>query len=272
MKPLKSLIDDNQIEVLKKIVREAGIILQTHQASPTGVELKKDQTFVSTADKASSSYITQELRRYFPDHGIIDEESHESAQRETSKDCCWVVDPLDGTREYLQGGKNFGIILGLMNFGVPVFGMTYRPMLDELIYAVRGKGAYRDSPLGPEKIKVSLSNELNLVVTESRLEAKFRKSIDSLTPKTVRQQGGSLKVIEVALGNSTLFLQPPQNTMHLWDLCGTSLILEEAGGKITDWQGKNLSLSLDNLTYNNGIIASNRRVHPYVVPRLSEKS
>ncbi|MEK6899469.1 MAG: 3'(2'),5'-bisphosphate nucleotidase CysQ [Nanoarchaeota archaeon] len=259
----------NQIEFLGATIKHAGSLLLKNYKNPKGIELKEDNTLVSTADKESSSYIFQRLKSNFPSYGLIDEERKKS-QNYLEKKYCWVIDPLDGTREYLKNNTNFGIIIGLLHKNNPIFGMTYRPIPNELIYAQKGKKAYEGS--NKNKIGVKQSKEIDVLVTSSRMDEELKQILQKLSPKKITSVGSSFKIIDVAQGKATLFIQPPGHTMHLWDLCGTSVILHEAGGKITDWRGRPLSFFTDSFAHEGGIIASNGLIHERVVSLLSNVS
>src|SRR3989344_5777444 len=109
------------VEASKPAIREAGAILLRHRANPSGVQHKSDDTLVSDADKASSAYLQEQIRLLFPEAAILDEEADHIAFQQ--KEYTFVIDPLDGTREYLAGQKNFSIMIGLLEAHQPVLGI-----------------------------------------------------------------------------------------------------------------------------------------------------
>ncbi len=249
------------------VIKAAGETLINNQNKPFEIEEKEDKTLVSNADKESSQIITSTLSNLFPNYAILDEETIEDGSR-FKKEYCWVIDPLDGTKEFLNKEDNFGIIIGLMKNFEPVLGLTYRPKTDELVYAVKGKGAFMQKQGKRERLFVSDSEEINLLVSASRSSPELEEMIERISPNSITKMGSSLKIVEVAKANATAYLCPRTSIMHLWDLCGTSLILEEAGGKITDVYGNPFDFSQRDSANKKGIIAANNKIHNYIFEKL----
>ncbi len=249
-----------ELRFVKDRIRKAGDILLEHYDNPTGIGVKDDDSPVSDADKKVSTFLSCELKESFPEHAILDEESEEDGQR-FSREYCWFIDPLDGTRSYLKKRGDFGILIGLAKNFQPVLGVTYKPQTNELVYAVRGHGAYIESDGIKRKIRVDTSPETKLLVSDARTSEELEEMIKRINPTSKDYIGGSLKTVEVALGNATLFLCPTTSVMHLWDLCAPGIILEEAGGRITDVYGGKFDYSMRQTANRNGIVASNGIIH-----------
>lgn len=258
---------DKELEVAQLAAVEAGKILLSFYDSPKGVEMKSDKTLVSEADKQSSKKISHILNSAFPQYSIIDEEKiNEIATIEF----CWVIDPLDGTREYLEKSTNFGILIGLTKNGIPILGLAYRPLTGEMMYSTKGRGSWVKNKDGIKKIQVSASKEINLLISASRPSLELDELISLISPDSIRKMGSAFKITEVAAGRATLYLAPKENTMHLWDVCGPSIILEEAGGKITDLEGKNLSFTDPQTLFENGILVCPKELHSIILRKLNK--
>lgn len=249
----------------KNAAIEAGKILLAHYNNPSGIERKDDQSLVSDADKASSKQIQELLVRDFPDYDYIDEER---TIQERKNPYCWVVDPLDGTREYLEKKPDFGILIGLMKEDVPVAGVAYRPLTGEMMYASYGRGAYREQGGQKEKISVSLSKEISALISTSRHNLELDSLLSAIKPHLISKMGSAFKLAEIAAGRATLYLAPKQNTMHLWDICAFNIILQEAGGIITDLEGFSLDFSNPHVAFEKGIVAAPITLHTTIIDNI----
>lgn len=251
-----------ELAISIEIIQRAGCILMENYAHPSGIETKADGTLVTDVDKSASRLITSELGKMFPDYGILDEES---IDLRFNREYCWVVDPLDGTQEYVAKTGEFGIIIGLMRNFQPVLGVTYKPLANELIYAIKGSGAYRYKA---EKITVTTEERIHLLVSRSRSSPELEQMVSSIGPAEITKTGGSLKIVEVAKGSANVFVCPSCSVMHLWDLCGTSVILEEASGKITDVYGRPFDYSATDSANRKGVVATNGLLHQRILDAM----
>ncbi len=258
-----------KLSILKQISREAGKILLSYYDSPTGVETKLDNTLVSDADKASSTFITKELMKHFPKIPIVDEEGISKGYDNNSK-YCWIIDPLDGTKEFLAQRQDFGILIGLVENGIPVLGITFRPLANELDWAIKDKGAFIEDAQGTRKISILDSNEITVLVSGSRSDQELEDILRILSPKKITEKHSAFKIIDVAKGQASLYICSRKNTMHIWDTCAPSIILQEAGGKTTDLYGKPLDYSFKSDNHEKGIVCSNNYIHQNVINKISK--
>lgn len=251
-----------------RVAQEAGNILLSQYGNPEGVEKKEDGSLVSRADRASSEHITDELRRLFPEHAILNEEQRDDGSR-FERPLCWVVDPLDGTKEYLNKIGHFGVMIGLTERAEPVLGVTFKPLRNELAYAAVGQGAFLRDASGEHRLHVSGSETIHALVSRSRQTQELTDLLEAIQPAEISRMGGSLKTVEVARGNVNLFLCPPSSTMHLWDLCAPSVILHEAGGLLTDVRGEPIDYARPDTANSNGVIAASSAIHKTVISKLA---
>ena len=255
---------EKELMVAEKLARTAGaIMLSTPKIS---ISRKKDNSVVTNVDKELSSFLTSSLKQEFPEYGVLSEENLEDDQRQMYQRC-WIIDPLDGTNDYVSGGSNFGVMLGLLDNYQPVFGATYQPIRDEFAYAARGSGAFLVKEGTEIKLNVSSSETISALVSRFRRIDELEEMLERIKPSTIANMPTAFKTVEVAKGNATLFLSPREIIMNLWDLCAPTVILEEAGGRITDLYGRAFIYSGGFANYN-GIIASNGLVHDYVINHI----
>jgi 3'(2'), 5'-bisphosphate nucleotidase len=254
-----------QLKLAKQTAIKAGELLMQYYSEPGGITKKRDGTLVSNVDLEASKLIVRELQQGSPNYGLLDEERADDSSRFV-KEFCWVIDPLDSTRGYLEkNGDHFSVIIGLLHKFKPVVGVCFRPKIDDLSYASLGGGAFSDTGGKTTKLNVNSSNELRLVMSSSRKSNLMEKILAKLNPEQIIRMNGSSKAVAVANGSATGFLCPPGTEMHLWDTCGTQIIVEEAGGTMTDGQGKLIDYAAKDDVLRDGIFASNGELHSKIV-------
>ncbi len=261
-----------------RTICEAGKILLEGKDKGTEIAYKADNSIVTEIDHACAKFLDDEIEKYFPGDGILNEETYH-LERQSSPwheaHRCWILDPLDSTSSYVKNGQHYGVILSLAVDGKPVVGMTYKPELGELYFAAKGEGAYRGfasrDPEGVQvmRVQVSEKEKLHLILSHGRQKTpELLELLKKLGNPTSHRMSGSLKINEVARGEYTTFISPPENPMCLWDLAATQIILEEAGGKVTDLKGEPLNYRSENPVIHSGIIASNTVTHRTILNRL----
>ena len=249
-----------------KAAKEAGkIILSYYSKNVNAVSKGSTYNLVTKADIASEDKIISIIKDKFPGHSIMTEESGEEIHK---SDYCWVIDPLDGTNNFYHKFPMFCVSIALYKKGKPLIGVVFDPLKKELFYAEKNEGAF----LNNKKIKVSSSNKLS----KSLLALGFyyergslmRKSLDQMKRffyedvHGIRRAGSAaLDICYTACGRFDgyweLYLNP-------WDYAAGSLIVMEAGGRITDTQGQKYSLMMKN------IVASNGRIHKDMIRILKK--
>ncbi len=248
-----------------KITQAAGtaVMVYFQDRDSFTVTNKSPDNPLTDADLASDKLLNEQLMALLPDAGWLSEETRDSPER-LDKKRVWVVDPIDGTKEFVMGIPEFTISVGLVEDGRPLLGIILNPATGELYYGMRGEGVYlNDQPTG-----VSTRTEfVGSAVDASRSERKrgeFEPFEDSLHIKTM----GSIayKLARVAAGQAdATWSRGPKNE---WDICAGVLLIEEAGGVCND-------LDDNPITFNksfpkvNGIIADNGRIHQQVVAALA---
>ena len=271
-----------ELEFMYQTILAAGKILLAGKEMGPEIAYKSDNSIVTQVDHACALFLDGEIEKKFPGDAILNEETYSLAKDTapwlTAKRC-WLLDPLDSTSSYILNGQHYGIILALALDGKPVVGMTYKPELGELYFAAHGEGAYR-AFAGPSPefvkvlpVKVSHLTKLHLILSHGRQKTpELVDLLKRLGNPSCHRMNGSLKINEIARGEYTAFVSPPQNPMALWDLGATQVILEEAGGRVTDLMGHPLNFRDPNLVMSHGIIASNSATHGYILDKLAATS
>jgi myo-inositol-1(or 4)-monophosphatase len=248
---------------MAEIAREAGALLMEFFHRRVKIEYKGDADLVTEADRSSEKLILQRIRAYWPDHEVIGEEG---ARIETGSDYRWYVDPLDGTTNFAHGFPVFCVSLGLTFRGKRNAAVLYDPTRDELFAAELGKGAY----LNGQKIEVSKTAKLaqSLVATGFPSHKRHKSPniyfYHQLTLRThgVRRAGSAaLDLGCVACGRFDGFWE---FNLNAWDTAAGILIVEEAGGKVTGFQGQPLEIT------DRDVMASNGLIHAELVNEFRE--
>lgn len=266
-----------ELEFMYRMSLAAGDILLAGKAAGTEVAYKADNSIVTQVDHQCAAYLDGEIALAFPGDAILNEETWHLNPKEApwhEAHRCWILDPLDSTSSFIRNGQHYGVILALAVDGKPVAAMTYKPELGEIYYAAEGEGAFRafvakGADLEVLPVKVNSETRLNLITSHGRHSPGLGDLLRSLGNPPYHRMSGSLKINEVARGAYTAFVSPSQNPMCLWDLAGTQLILEEAGGWLTDLAGKRLDYRSQDPVLREGLVASNRMVHSLILDRLA---
>lgn len=253
------------LNIATRTARQAGDLIRRYvgDVDKVRVQLKDANDFVSEVDKQAEREIIQALRRAYPDHSILGEESGKHGDE--TAEYQWVIDPLDGTTNFLYGLPHFAVSIGLKQRGRLFLGVIYDPLRDEMFAAARGEGA----TLNNRKIRVSsrLSLDNALLATgvpfrsNQNLEL-YLETLRVLIPGTagVRRFGSAaLDLAWVACGRYDGFWELG---LQEWDLAAGALIIQEAGGLVGDLQGGSEHLVHGNL------LAANPKVFKEMLQRL----
>lgn len=208
--------------------------------------------FVSEADKEAEKSIISEIALHFPKDGILSEESPELKKKTIYR---WIIDPLDGTHNFLTGFKEWGTFLALEKKGEVVWGMCYFPVLKEIFTVEKGKGAF----LNERKIEVSGATDFKgqMFCSDGILRKKPREILRDIerfcaAGCRLRVYGSSaFSFTRVALGKAII---ATNRVGKPWDIAAPALLVEEAGGKVTDEKGNPWSVNSENLITTNGLV------------------
>ena len=226
--PLRELL-----AIALEAAHEGGRRTLAYFNAGAGVESKADGTPVTVADREAEATMRRIIARAFPDHGILGEEGGETAGSAPYR---WIIDPLDGTRTFVRGVPLFGTLVGVEARGDPVVGVIHLPALGETIAAARGEGCTWNG----RSCRVSGVDRLAdalLVVTDERSARARSGAYDRLAARTELQRtwADCYGYALVATGRAEIALDP---VMNVWDCAALLPVVEEAGGRFTDWQGR----------------------------------
>ena len=262
------------IESVIDTIIEAGERVREIYESDFEVSKKDDNSPITKADLESNKIIRAALEKTgIP---ILSEEDVDDKSRLNS-DKIWIVDPLDGTTDFVNRTGEFTIMVGLVENHVPVMGLIYWPTKQKLYYAERGMGAFcSHSDTVKERVweAISVRETQNLedclaLVSRHHLSDREKKILDHLKITHTASIGSSLKVMEISSGMADVYLTTT-NKMKQWDTCASFCIISEAGGKITDVVGNELVYNTDIVNHENGLLVTNGFVHDEVVSKISD--
>lgn len=261
-----------ELQVAQELARRAGELIRGFQSGGLAVERKAGNEPVTEADRQSDALIVSGLAAAFPGDGLLSEEAPDDGSR-LQRERVWMVDPIDGTKDFIRGESGFAVMIGLLVGDRPALGVVYQPVGDRLYWAVSGHGAFTTVANGePERLHVSAISDpaqIRMVASKSHREAvidQVRAELGITDELNVGSVG--LKLGLIARGERDLYVNPSGHS-KLWDVCGPEAILVEAGGRLTDARGVPLAYRGQALGNLRGLIASNGRVHDEVVARLA---
>ena len=256
---------EKEKDVAIAAARAAGDIIRQIYATDYSVDYKSnDNSPVTVADREANQKIQEMLQRACPDYSWLSEETVDSSDR------VWVVDPMDGTQEFIQKIPEFAVSIGLVEDGRPILGVVYNPSLDQLFWAIRGHGAW----CGEQQLRVPETPRLaEATILSSRSETKRGEWKDLAALVHARPMGSiAYKLACIANGEADAsFTLVPKNE---WDICAGTLLVEEAGGIVTNLRGKPVIFNQP-ITLLQGLVASNGNLHAQLLelirPRLTDR-
>jgi 3'(2'), 5'-bisphosphate nucleotidase len=246
---------DAELEAARALARAAGAAAMRHYGAVTA-HAKAGGSPVTAADHAANAVIVAGLRARFPGDAILSEESADTAERLGARRV-WIVDPLDGTKEFLAGNGEFSVMIGLAVDGEPVVGAVYRPDGDVLFSAARDRGAWveRHGERRPLRRGPADLAALRLVGSRSHPDPRVVELQAALGIAAVRPCGSvGLKCALIAEGESDLYVHPVPYLKE-WDTCAPEILLREAGGEVVDCRGERLRYNKPDPTQPHGLVA-----------------
>jgi myo-inositol-1(or 4)-monophosphatase len=271
-----------ELKAIKRVMFDcaeaASAILLRHFGKITSVVKKGEVDLVTVADKESEKAIIRRIQSAFPDHAILGEESGSVApektktpkgkgKRSSTPEYSWMVDPLDGTMNFAHNNPIFSVSIAVLRKGRAIMGLVAEPIRGEWFFAERGKGAYvytrrADGGFQRKRIRVSSVRKLDEALIYTGFPHNRREIADALarvlqallmcTHGVSRQGSAAIDLCFVAAGRCEAFYEPQ---LQQWDVAAGALIVEEAGGYVTDYKGKRM------VTPGTRIVATNKHIH-----------
>jgi len=254
-----------ELTVATEAARAAGAVVRAWYDGSYTVREKGHDSPVTEADIQANERIFGMVRAAFPDDGWLSEETRDSSERLTKRRV-WIVDPLDGTKEFIQHIPEFCVCIGLVEDGVPILGVSYNPIHEELFAAARGSGM----TLNGAAARVSAADNLATARFLASRSESARGEWDSFQDELAIELTGSvaykLALIAAGRGDATFSLTPKNE----WDICAGAALISESGGCITDRFGKPLHFNQRD-TRLPGIIAGNGQLHAAMLDLLRQR-
>lgn len=223
------------LETAKIAAKNAAVeILKIYESGDFSIEAKSDDSPLTLADKASHQAIVAELEK--TSIPILSEEGAKIEYSERKDwEYFWMIDPLDGTKEFIKKNGEFTVNIALIHGGKSILGVVQVPVKEELYYAISGQGAFKDSQEETKEITVNtvdMSDQgLKVVASRSHLNEDTQQFMDGLNNPEIVSMGSSLKLLAVAEGKADLY--PRFAPTMEWDTAAAQAVVEAAGGTVT---------------------------------------
>lgn len=261
-----------ELQFACKVAREAATIVNTFYVGSSEVRYKSDREPVTEADRSANQHIVSRVKAAYPNDGLLSEESKDDLGR-LEKDRVWIIDPLDGTKEFIARNGEFSIMIGLAVKGQPILGVVMQPESGLLYAGQVGSGAWLYESEEKVTLHVSDTDKTNrMILVSSRshrqqITDKIRATLRITSERVLGSVG--LKVGLIARQLADLYVHPSPGCKE-WDLCAPHALLEAAGGRVTDCWGNPIIYNKRDVRAHNGLIASNDRIHDHVVTVVSQ--
>jgi len=260
------------IKTLQFALHEAGKILLENFGKISDYEVKESQSSIVTkTDIDSEKQIMQIISEAFPTHNLLGEEN---GFQNKNSEYTWVVDPIDGTSNFAAGIPWFGVIICVLKNFKPTMAGCYLPVQNQLYFAEKGKGA----TLNGKQISVSNESVLknNLVVysldfSDEPGKTEREAQIIQKLVRNVRNLRSTNCLVDLCYTADGKFGAAINQSTKIWDIAGTGLLIEEAGGRVTDLNGDKFNFTLTKNNYNRNfeIVATNKLIHSEVIKLIT---
>ena len=258
-----------ETELAINAVKEAGnAVMEIYKHDFTSTT-KKDNSPLTEADLKSNDIIQKII--VGTGYPVLSEESVDNKKR-LEHDKIWIIDPLDGTSDFVSKSGEFTIMIALVDKHEPILGVIYWPTNDILYVAQKGCGAYKFANDVWGKLTISKRSDLrNCRALGSRhhLSSHEVNFLKLLNIEKFSERGSSLKVTDICSGAADLYFTMT-NKIKQWDTCASNCLITEVGGKMTDMLGNELEYNTENIYHDNGILVTNGIIHDIVTERYNE--
>lgn len=244
------------LQIAKKLAHDAGKLALEYQAKGFKVESKGGFDLVTEADKACEELILKTIQGNFPDHAILTEET--GAIGDPKAEYKWIVDPIDGTLNFAHGLPFYAVSIAIVYKGLPIIGVVEAPALGEVFWAKKGHGAF----MGNKPIQVARTNDLSKALVGTCYPYDRASDGFAMTHTLVREISQSVQgfreIGSAALEGAYIAAGRLDAGIHYslkpWDIAAAKIIIEEAGGMVTDLDGNMLSPKNGRMLASNGIL------------------
>ena len=265
--PFNNTLPETELAV--RAVKEAGDAVMKIYRHDFTTTFKKDNEPLTEADLKSNNIIKKIIAS--TGYPILSEESLDDKKR-LDHDKIWIIDPLDGTSDFVSKSGEFTIMIALVEKHEPILGVIYWPTNDILYVAQKGGGAHKFVTGVWEKLTISKRSEphnCRALGSRHHLSSQEINFLKLLNVEKFSERGSSLKVIDVCSGTAELYFTMT-NKIKQWDTCASNCLIVEAGGKMTDMLGNELEYNTENIYHKNGILVTNGIIHDIITDRYNE--
>lgn len=257
------------LELALTAARAAGRTVLRFFRTDLTVQHKSPGQPLTEADLAADALLNELLIGARPEYGWLSEETRDHPDR-LGRPRVWIVDPIDGTRSFIAGRPEFAISIGLVESGDVVAGVVYNPARDQMFYGMRGGGAFMEAPgRPPEPLAVSarrVDDQLTMLASRSEIAAgEFDPFRSGWRIEPAGSTAYKLACVAGAYGEAFVSRGPKSE----WDICAGVLLVQEAGGRVTDLDGRTPRFNCPD-PYVHGILATNSALHDRVLQRIGE--
>jgi 3'(2'), 5'-bisphosphate nucleotidase len=269
---------DRRLQIVRDIARAAGEAVLQYYSEKVEVEWKAPGNPVTAADHAANALILEQLHRHFPGEAALAEETDDDMSR-LGHDLVWMVDPMDGTKEFIKRNGEFSIMIGLVEQGRPLLGVVLQPAPPSgiqpgaLYSGVIGLGAWLSLGSSERPIRVSTIDQpaqLRMIASRSHFDERVDQVRKNLGIHEILRSGSvGLKCGAIATGACELYIHP-SSKVSLWDSCAPAAILTAAGGVMTDLRGEPLDYKSVEVGHPHGLLASHGRLHKQILATIKE--
>jgi len=247
---------ERELQAARDAAMAAGQILQRYyRDGGYQVDSKGHDNPVTTADFEADSKLKQILRDAFPAYGWLSEETADSDER-LNRDRVWIVDPLDGTKEFIRGIPEFVVAIALTEHGVPVMGVTYNPIKHEMFWSVRGAGCHLDGAPVTVSSTRTLDNATILASRSETARGEWKAYEGRVIVRAIGSVAYKLALVAAGQADATFTLTPKSE----WDIAAGAALIIAAGGRVTDVHGNELRFNRREVKVP-GLVASNGYLH-----------
>jgi 3'(2'), 5'-bisphosphate nucleotidase len=265
-------VPSDSTQKILNILEQASSIVLKYFNTELAIEYKKDEFDpVTLADKESDEFIRKSLHNLFPNDLLLSEENPTLPETYTGR--VWMIDPLDGTRAFVKGSDTFSINIGLVEDGTPIFGCVAVPAQKKILFAEKTKGVFEKIGNTFKPMHTSLVTEIQnarLITRETKGDIRPIEEKLNTIQFLERFPGGSVgdKLSRVAAGLAEVHINT-NNRISKWDTAASQIILEEAGGVLSDLDGKPIDYKTEAVLLGRSFVASaNKELHDKIIAEL----
>ena len=243
---------------------EAGKVVMDVYEQEFSSKIKNDNEPITEADLKSNKIIQQIISE--SNHPILSEENNDDKKRLDFKKI-WIIDPLDGTSDFIKKTGEFTIMISLIEDHIPILGVIYWPTKSILFFAQKDKGAFKFENGIWSRLSVSSISKFKqcrAVGSRFHISEKEQAFLKILEISKFTSKGSSLKVADISMGSAELYFTTT-NKIKQWDTCASYCLITEAGGKMTDMLGNIPKYNTEKLNHENGLLVTNSLIHEQVI-------